>query len=179
MYWTKLYWWNNCFMAALADLSRFYRYDLRWCFAWATVFGVLTGITSGVLSGFTTDIFSLYYSPVQMITGLLAGIIFYQRLYQKKNRFTLIFWAFVLSLPGTILSSLITVKLFGGITSSGSSMIVQLLHGLGMNLTMSTILVQAGTDYLDRLLSLILVAFVVVALGKRGRIGSQLKENQQ
>ncbi|MFS0963434.1 ECF transporter S component [Enterococcus durans] len=143
------------------------------------VFGVLTGITSGVLSGFTTDIFSLYYSPVQMITGLLAGIIFYQRLYQKKNRFTLIFWAFVLSLPGTILSSLITVKLFGGLTSSGSSMIVQLLHGLGMDLTMSTILVQAGTDYLDRLLSLILVAFVVVALGKRGRIGSQLKENQQ
>ena len=117
------------------------------------VFGVLTGITSGVLSGFTTDIFFIVLFACPNDHWAAAGIIFYQRLYQKKNRFTLIFWAFVLSLPGTILSSLITVKLFGGITSSGSSMIVQLLHGLGMDLTMSTILVQAGTDYLDRLLS--------------------------
>lgn len=29
------------------------------------VFGLLTGLASGVLSGVTTDIFSLYYSPVQ------------------------------------------------------------------------------------------------------------------
>ncbi|OWW60181.1 membrane protein, partial [Enterococcus hirae 67-03-C5] len=69
--------------------------------------------------------------------------------------------------PGTILSSLITVKLFGGVTSSGSSMIVQFLHGIGFNQTMSVILVQAGTDYLDRLLSVVVVTLVVLALPKR------------
>lgn len=134
------------------------------------LFGLLTGLISGVLSGVTTDIFSLYYSPVQIVTGLLAGILFHGRLYQNKNRWTLIFWALILSIPGTIISSLITVKLFGGITSSGSSMIVQVLHGhgLGINQIISTILVQIGTDYLDRLLSLLVVTLVVVSLIKRG-----------
>lgn len=131
------------------------------------VFGLLTGLASGVLSGVTTDIFSLYYSPVQMVTGLLAGVIFHQRFTRSKNRWTLVFWALVLSLPGTILSSLITVKLFGGVTSSGSSMIVQFLHGIGFNQTMSVILVQAVTDYLDRLLSVVVVTLVVLALPKR------------
>lgn len=133
------------------------------------IFGLLTGLMSGLLSGATTDIFALYYSPVQIVTGLLAGIIFHQRLYQPKNRWTLIFWALILSIPGTVLSSIITVALFGGVTSSGSSMIVQLLHGLGLNQTASTILVQIGTDYLDRLLSLVVVTLVIIALAKRKR----------
>lgn len=73
----------------------------------------------------------------------------------------------ILSVPGTIVSSIITVQLFGGITSSGSSMIVQLLHGLGLSQTTSVILVQAGTDYLDRLLSIVVVSLVITMLPQR------------
>ena len=40
-------------------------------------------------------------------------------------------------------------------------MIVQLLHGLGLSQTTSVILVQAGTDYLDRLLSIVVVSLVI------------------
>ena len=115
----------------------------------------------------TTDIFSLYYSPIQILTGLLAGLILPRYLDKDKKRLKLLLLALILSVPGTIVSSIITVQLFGGITSSGSSMIVQLLHGLGFDQTISVILVQAGTDYLDRLLSIVVVTLVITMLPQR------------
>ena len=127
--------------------------------------GMLTGLSSGILSGVTTDIFSLYYSPIQILTGLLAGLILPRYLGKDKNSLKLLLLA--LSVPGTIVSSIITGQLFGGITSSGSSMIVQLLHGLGLSQTTSVILVQAGTDYLDRLLSIVVVSLVITMLPQR------------
>ena len=124
--------------------------------------GMLTGLSSGVLSGVTTDIFSLYYSPIQILTGLLAGLILPRYLDKDKKRLKLLLLALILSVPGTIVSSIITVQLFGG-----SSMIVQLLHGLGFDQTISVILVQAGTDYLDRLLSVVVVSLVITMLPQR------------
>lgn len=128
--------------------------------------GVLTGLSSSLLSGVTMDMFSLYYSPIQIITGLLAGLILPQKLQAQglKSRLSLFAWTFVLSAPGTILSSIITIQLFGGITSSGSSTIVQLLYGLGLNQAVSVTIVQAATDYLDRLLSVLVVSLVVLKL---------------
>lgn len=141
--------------------------------------GLMTGLFSSVLSGVTADIFSFYYSPVQMLTGLLSGVIFYQQFFSPKKQF-LVLGALVLSFPGTIVSSIITVNLFGGVTSSGSSMIVQFLHGLGINQTFSVIFVQTGTDFLDRFLSLSVVVFVSIALAKRGyRNSFQIKNSKQ
>ena len=57
--------------------------------------------------------------------------------------------------------SIITAVLFGGITSSGSTIIVQLLNKAGLGLTASVFVVQIMTDYLDRILSLVLVAFLL------------------
>jgi len=130
------------------------------------IIGLLTGLSSGVLSGVTTDIFSLYYAPVQIVTGVMAGLLLRGKII-KRGSWKLPGLALLVSLPGTVAASFITVRLFGGITSSGSSMIVQVLHGLGLNQTLSVILVQAGTDYLDRLLSVAVVAAVVLLLPKR------------
>lgn len=123
----------------------------------ATLFGPLAGIIVGLLSalitGVTSDLFSLYYAPVQFCVGLVAGLL----LHQKKLGWALPAKAFLITLPGTIVASLITVSLFGGITSSGSSIIVQFLYGLGLNKTLSVFLIQIITDYADKLISLLLV----------------------
>ncbi|EPH94793.1 hypothetical protein D920_02765 [Enterococcus faecalis 13-SD-W-01] len=126
-------------------------------------FGALTGTISALLSGITADLFSLYYAPVQIITGLCAGFLLNGKI--QKSRLPL--QALLISFPGTVAASLITVFLFGGITSSGSSILVQVLSGLGLDQTASIILIQAGTDYLDRLLAVVLVAAVVLSLGER------------
>ena len=82
------------------------------------------------------------------------------------NHFSLKKWrmipgALLITIPGTIVSSIITAVLFGGITSSGSTIIVQLLNKAGLGLTASVFIVQIMTDYLDRLLSLMLVTYLL------------------
>lgn len=66
--------------------------------------------------------------------------------------------AVAVTVPGSLLSAWICAALFGGITSSGSSILVQLLSHTSLNMTASVFLVQILTDYLDRAVSLYLVA---------------------
>ncbi|MFD1421609.1 ECF transporter S component [Lactiplantibacillus songbeiensis] len=127
----------------------------------AAVFGPLSGILVGGATSLlvaTTDLYSLFFMPIQLVIGLVAGLM-YRRI--KPASFRQNWWlALVISLPGTLLSTLITVLLFHGITSSGSSMLVQVLLGTGMNKALAVFLIQAGTDYLDRFLTVYVVALV-------------------
>lgn len=127
--------------------------------------GVIVGVLTAMINGFTGDLFSIYFMPSQIVTALMAGFV-YQKV--KATEIKKIWWlALVISVPATIVSSIITVILFHGITSSGSSTIVQVLHGLGMNQTLSVFLVQVGTDYLDRIIGVYVVAVVYSIITRR------------
>ena len=85
-------------------------------------FGMLPNLLSGIFMGMTVD------APVGMITGIMSGILLHGETAGKsvKGR-----WIFLkglgVSVPGTIMSAVINAALFGGVTSSGSTVIVQLL----------------------------------------------------
>lgn len=122
------------------------------------VYGMLPPLLYGLVMGFSIDIYSLYYMPVGMILGLTTGLA--ARYFSLKG-WRIIPGALMITIPGTIVSSIITAVLFGGITSSASTIIVQLLNKAGLGLTASVFVVQIMTDYLDRILSLVLVAFLL------------------
>ena len=122
------------------------------------VYGIFPPLLYGLVMGFTMDIFSLYFMPVGIILGLVTGIV--ARVFPLKG-WRIIPGAMLITIPGTIVSSIITAVLFGGITSSGSTVIVQALHQMGLGLTASVFIVQVLTDYLDRLLSLFLVVWLL------------------
>lgn len=118
--------------------------------------GVLTAVLAALISWATTDIFAIYYAPVAMIISLLFG--YFVRPDANKSS---IWWKTILiSLAGTVVASLITVQLFGGITSSGSSILVQILRGTGLDLLTSSVLVQLVTDYADRLLTITVAVLI-------------------
>lgn len=123
--------------------------------------GMLPNLLSGLLMGLTTDIYALYFAPVGMLTGFLTGLVCRKGMLQKKQLFLA---AGLITVPGTVASSLICAKIFGGITSSGSAILVQLLAKTPLGMTASVFLVQILTDYLDRLLSLWMVALMIKAL---------------
>lgn len=125
------------------------------------VSGIATGVLGSLISGITFDIYSLYYAPVQIFTGLMAGLLF-QTKWLKGIRFP--FGSLALSLPTSIASACITAFLFGGITSSGSSYLVVLMNNLGMNLTVSCFIVQVFTDYGDKLVAVLLVTAALKVL---------------
>ena len=137
------------------------------------VYGMVPGILSGIISGCTSDVYSFYYIPVQMVVGVMAGV-FFQKIRPDSRQFwKVLLTALCISLPGTIVSSAITAAVFGGITSSGSSLLVQLLHAGGLGMTASVCVVQAITDYLDR----IVILFCTVVL--YGMLPASLKQKVQ
>lgn len=125
------------------------------------VFGMVPNLVSGVILGLTTDVYSLYFAPVGMMTGFMAGLAGRRCSLNKKSLFLP---ALAITVPGTVSSSLICAVLFGGITSSGSTILVQLLAKTPLGMTASVFVVQIVTDYLDRLISLFAAVCLLQAL---------------
>lgn len=117
-------------------------------------YAMVPNLLSGLIFGMISDIYSLYYAPVGILLGALIGIVWKKK---KNNRTWLFSAALIVTVPTSMLSACITSWLFGGITSSGSTFIVQLLAKTPIGLTMSCFIVQLFTDYIDRLVALFLV----------------------
>ena len=128
------------------------------------VYGMLPNLLSGILMGMTTDIYSLYFAPVGMVTGFMAGL---PELMGRVRGLRLFLAAALITVPGTIVSSLICAGLFGGITSSGSTVLVQLLSHTPLGMTASIFLVQVITDLADRTVSLFLASAAAGAVPDR------------
>lgn len=116
-------------------------------------YGMLPNALSGILMWALGDVYSLYYAPVGIILGFTVGLVCKKR---KANFLWMLWAALLVTIPSTILSSIITAVLFGGITSSGSTVIIQLLATV-IGLTPACFVVQFCTDYIDRILSLFLI----------------------
>ena len=125
-------------------------------------FGMLPNLLSGIFMGMTVDIYSLYFAPVGMITGIMSGILLHA---EPAGRPAKRGWIFLkglgVSVPGTVMSAAINAVLFGGVTSSGSTVIVQLLARTPLGLTGSIFAVQFLTDYIDRCISIFAVSAVL------------------
>ena len=136
--------------------------------------GMIPGIISNLIGGVTTDIYALYYLPVQMITGLLFQKISF---HERKRLIKILLGAGIVSIPGTVISSSITAIVFGGITSSGSTLLVQLLHHLGLGLTASVCIVQGLTDYADRAIVLALTVALLAVVPSSIKIAADKEKS--
>ncbi len=126
-------------------------------------YAVITGLCGSVVSGMTFDIYSLYFAPVQITTGYIAGIM-YQKGFLKGAKTPL--GVLIFTIPTSIISAIIAAYLFGGITSSGSSYIVQVINILGVPEVVSVFITQVFTDYLDKFIAVILVGIIIKTLPK-------------
>lgn len=136
--------------------------------------GMLPNFLSGIIMGMSVDIYSLYFAPVGIIVGLMSGLVFQWGKKREdagvpRGKAWIFAAALVITVPGTVVSAVICTVLFGGVTSSGSAVLVQLLARTPLGMTASIILVQIVTDYLDRLISLALVLVLLKRLPARWR----------
>lgn len=126
-------------------------------------YAVITGVCGSLISGMTFDTYSLFYAPVQIFTGYLSGLMFEKGWLKGKRTFL---GVFIFVLPTSILSAVITAFVFGGITSSGSSYIVQGLSALGVNKVVSAFITQIVTDYSDKFVGVIMSTYIIKAIPK-------------
>ena len=116
-------------------------------------YGMLPSLLSGLILGITVDMYSLYYAPVGIFLGLLAGFVWRKK---QDKRWWFFLGALMISVPTSFLSALIT--------ASGSTFFVQLLAKTPLGLTMSCFVVQVITDYIDRMITLLFVAALLKKL---------------
>lgn len=130
-------------------------------------YAIMTGMCGSFISGVTFDIYSLYFAPVQISTGLFAGMM-YQKGFLNGKKTPLGVLAF--ALPTSLISAVISAVVFGGITSSGSSYVVQILMTIGVPDVVSVFITQVLTDYMDKFIAVGLVVAGLVALPHSMRI---------
>lgn len=124
-------------------------------------YGIATGLLNSIISGITFDIYSLYFGPVQIFVGALAGILYRKGYLDGRKR---VVGVFFISTASALVGAIIAAYVFGGITSSSSTYIVVVLSQLGVNKVLSVFIVQFLMDYLDRFLAVSLVIPVTKAL---------------
>ncbi len=125
------------------------------------IYGMLPSLLGGIVLGMTIDIYSLYFSPAGMLVGLMSGLVWKMHLTEKRRMWLA---ALLVTIPGTFVSSAICAVVFGGITSSGSMVLVQLLARTPLGMTASIFLVQIATEYADRLISIFFVTVLLRTL---------------
>ncbi len=122
--------------------------------------GMITGGLTSVVNAIGFDPTSIYFMPTQLMIGGLTGLLF------KNHRFS--GWRSVLSIAlitivGSMISSVIAAFVFGGVTSSGSSVFVPMLKSAGMSIVSAVFSTQIFSDLLDKYLSFG-VAFAAVKM---------------
>lgn len=120
----------------------------------AILFGPIYGAGCAIVSGLvnaTMDYFALFFIPVGMLVGVLTGLLYQRGMLQGRRFFP---GTILITLVSSAVASVIVAVLFGGMTSSGSSYIVQWLHANGLSVEVSVFTVQLATDYLDKLIAI-------------------------
>ena len=130
-------------------------------FLFGPVGGMLTGMVTSLINGLTFDPYSLYFIPVQAIIGLMAGICYKKNLFKGKF---LILGIIITTVMGSIVASLISAFVFGGITSSGTSFIVMYLKEAGVNIVTSVFSTQILFDLIDKGITVLVVLTILKAL---------------
>lgn len=140
-------------------------------FLFGPVGGMLTGIVTSLINGLTFDPYSLYFIPVQAIIGLIAGICYKKNLFKGKF---LILGIIITTVMGSIVASLISAFVFGGITSSGTSFIVMYLKEAGVNIVTSVFSTQILFDLIDKGITVLLVLTILKALPANIKVTSRV-----
>lgn len=134
-------------------------------FLMGPLFGMAVGCLGNAASGILFDVYSLYFMPVAIVLGLTAGLLYTKTRFMKKFKW-LPLGILLLIIPESIVGALINTIFFGGITASGSSIIVILLRKLGLSTVESAFIMQILSDYLDRLISVLLATVVIFRLNR-------------
>lgn len=121
-------------------------------FLFGPLWGAATGFMTSMLNGALFDYYSFFFAPVQIVLGFMVGIM---KPLKSGTLVKKMIYTFFLTLIISIIASVIAAKLFGTVTSSGSSYIVQLLRIAGVPDMAAVFIVQFPSDYMDKIVAII------------------------
>lgn len=133
-------------------------------FLFGPIAGIITGVLSYSITTVTFDPYALYFIPSQIMVGLLAGILYKKKGFNKKA--IIPFSTLLIATASAFVAAISSAFVFGGITSSGNSIIVMYLKNMGLGLVPSVFITQILTEFIDKMLIVVLVLNIIKVIPK-------------
>ena len=128
------------------------------CMLCGLKYGVVTALLSSVMNQIRFDPFALPFAPTGMLMVFMVGILYEKGYFKKLHTIPALLLAV---LPGAILGAIIQGYIFGGVTSSGSDVIVRFMINKGVNPAAASFINQYFMEFVDRLISFTVVMTAV------------------
>lgn len=126
-------------------------------------YAVPCAVLSSLLNA-SYDPFAIPFIPNGITVALFASLL----RQPKMARLPLVVKALVVGFPASVVSSIVSAFVFGGITSASSAYIVQVLYGvLHLPLLISVFVVQVFTDFADKFIILAIVTLIIQRIPQR------------
>jgi len=125
---------------------------------WAALVGGL----SMVLGGLLLNPWMPYYAGTAVVIGLLSGF-FGIRHWQYSIKKTVVL-GIIVAVSAAVVSAPVTVLVFGGVTGSGTTVIVALLRASGRKLVESVLITGFAVELVDKVITCLMPVFVIRAL---------------
>lgn len=127
-------------------------------FLFGPIYGAITGILSYIITGSTFDSVGFFFIPTQIAVGLTGGILYKKNFFDGWKKIASIL---IITFFSATISAIIAAFVFGGITSSGTTYIVQILRATGMPLFAATYIVQVLSEIPDKIIVVVLALMIV------------------
>ncbi len=122
-----------------------------------TGYGILVGVATNLLMGVTSGVTAIPFALVNVMVALVVGLM-------AKKGFTLgkaITTGLILSIVAPLIGTPIRLALFGGFTGSGTDIMIMALLATGEGLFTSTFLSAIAGNLVDKIVSCLLVWYLV------------------
>lgn len=124
--------------------------------------GALTGLLSNLIWGFFGNVIYAPFAGVAAVVGILAGL--FAELKWFRSWWKAILAGAITGLVAAILSAPISAYVFGGVTGSGTDVLVAAFRQAGLDVVGASMAQGVASDPLDKAISFFIVYLILLAL---------------
>lgn len=137
--------------------------------------GVLTGGLTNVVMGATTGAGTMFYALVSIAIALVVG--FMARKFDFTKWYIALLTGIIISIVAPLIGTPITVALYGGLNGSGTDLVVLWLRSTGEDIFASTFISRITGNFVDKIITCILVMFMVARMPVLSKIFAREKRH--
>ena len=137
--------------------------------------GALTGLLTNIVLGVTTGPTAVFFGLVSIAIALVAG--FMARRYDFTKWYIALATGILISIIAPLVGTPIAVAVFGGLNGSGMDVLVLWLRASGESVFASTFIPRITGNFIDKIVTCLLVMFLIIRLPRLGRKMKEGKRN--
>lgn len=137
--------------------------------------GVLTGGLTNVVLGATTGASAIFFGLVNIAIALVVGII--ARRFDFRKWYIALLTGILVSIIAPLIGTPIAVAVYGGLNGSGMDLVVLWLRASGESVFASTFISRITGNFIDKIITCMLVMFLIVRLPNLAKMMNRGKSN--